>query len=128
MHAHALWAHLQAKLDIYGFFFFFFSRDGRTKQKKKCCTLKTQQSTIYNCRTVNIHVQFSNLAYLYQKGWMACKKKKGAHTGIRTQTLWLISQGSLPSDYMEGVNWRELHYSGFPIVMYGRTKSAITKN
>ena len=25
--------------------------------------------------------------------------------------------------YMEGVNWCELHYSGFPIVMYGRTKS-----
>ena len=56
------------------------------------------------------------------------KKKKGAPTGIRIQTLWLTSPGSLPLDYMEGVNWCELHYSGFPIVMYGRTKSAITQN
>ena len=31
--------------------------------------------------------------------------KKGAPTGIRTQTLWLTSPGSLALDYMEGVNW-----------------------
>ena len=38
---------------------FFFSRDRHTKQKKKCCTLKIQHATVYDCRTVSIHVQFS---------------------------------------------------------------------
>ena len=32
------------------------------------------------------------------------EKKKGAPTRIQTQTLWLTTPGSLPSDYMKGVN------------------------
>ena len=57
-----------------------------------------------------------NLAYLTKQcGWRGIcapstlfdkgKKKKGAPTGTQTQTLWLTSPGSLPSDYMEVVNW-----------------------
>ena len=52
---------------------------------------------------------------------------RDVHTGIQSQYPLLTSPGSLPSDYMEGVEWAYLHYSGFPIVMYGTTKSAVAQ-
>ena len=50
------------------------------------------------------------------------------HTGIRSQYPLLASPGSLPSDHIEGVDWAYLHHSGFSIVMYGTTKSAVVQN
>ena len=57
-------------------------------------------------------------------------KRKDVYTGIwiRSQYLLLTSPGSQSSDYMGVVDWASLHYSGFPTVMHGRTKSAVTQN
>ena len=53
------------------------------------------------------HTPQPEMTCMYDLGSSKRKKrtKKVPPTGIRTQTPWLTSPGSLHSDYMEGVNW-----------------------
>ena len=85
--------------------------------------------TVLVCHGLSDTVEINLATHTKHPFQMLSKKKK---RGLHQDSTHLSPIPSaylcrcIPSDYMEGVDWTNLQYSGFSMVMYGRTKSAVT--